>query len=312
MRLSIRWKIVLLTCLGICLSFVVFSFVVRHVLVADHTRQIKAEDVQMTEVLARNIRQYLDNAFNVERMVTMYPDLMQRPEEEQQKILQNAIMAYPAYELLAITDMNGSQTARSSGVKTNRADRLWFIKFILNRKSDVSSVYHSGYSLYPIITLVQGIYQEGQAEGLVMADIRTDDLREFIQSYNADSDCDAYLLDQVGTAIASPGMDAGKSGMYNFATRERTTIKQDENGYSVYDTLGRLVLEHDSFHVDPGLHKVIVSAMTKESGTTEYVDEKGERQLCSYRAIDMPEMEGRWTLVLVRPYSSLVASMDEA
>lgn len=310
-HLSIRWRIVLLTCLGICLSFAIFSFVVRHVLVADHTRQIYAEDVQMTDVLARNIRQYINSAFEVERMVTMYPDLMQRPETEQRKILRNAIMAYPAYELLAITDMSGNQTARSSGVKTNRADRLWFIKFILNRKSDVSSVYHSSYSLYPIITLVQGVYREEQTEGLVMADIRTDELREFIRSYNAYSECDAYLLDQVGTAIACPGMDAGSEEMCNFATRTKTTIRRDRNALPVYDTLGRLVLDHDSFHVDPGLHKVIVSAMTRESGTAEYVDEKGEQQLCSYHAIDMPEMEGRWTLVLVRPYSSLVASMDE-
>ena len=311
MRHSIRWKLVMITCLGICLSFAVFTLVVRHVLVADHTQQIREGDIQMTDVLAKNIRQYIGNAFNVERMLTDYPHLMQRSEAEQTQLLHNMIEIHPIYELLAITDMNGMQTARSRGVKTNRADRLWFIKFVLNGKPDVSPVYHSAYSLHPIITLVQGIYQDGQAEGLVMADIRTDELQEFIMRYNEGSDCRAYLLDQVGTAIAQPDMETDE-GMYNFATRERTFVERNEDGYPVYDRLGRLVLGHEPFSVDPGLHKVIVSAMSQEKGTAEYVDAHGERQLCAYRAIDMPQMDGHWTLVLVRPYSTIADSMVSA
>ena len=57
----------------------------------------------------------------------------------------------------------------------------------------------------PIVTITKGIYDEnGSAVGLIMADIRTTYLQQIIRSCNNDPDCEVYLLDNDGNAIAAP------------------------------------------------------------------------------------------------------------
>ena len=308
MKLSIRWQLVAIICAVIVISFAALMTIVKYVLVEDYAEIMRSNDVQLTYIIGRDINQSLESAFAVERMVASYPNLFAMPEQEQRILLQNLRKEERDYELLAIINMDGMQIARSLGKNGDRSNRSWFREFKETGKNVISTPYYSTSTKNLIITLVHGIYENGTPKGMVMADIDTQSVQDFIRSYNDNSECKIYLLDQTGTTIAQP-KELG-DGIFNYNTMERLNLMTDETGNIVSDSRGDPVLKKQSFSVPSGQLRVIRDALQGNVGSTVYEDQDGERYLCVYRPVNLPQSDEQWSLVFVRPYSSLTDAIQ--
>ena len=303
MKFSLRWQLVSIICVVIVISFAAFIGIVRFVLFDEYKQKMRSEDVQLTYVLGRDINQSLETAFAVERMAAAHPALLSLPNLEQRIFLQKLRDGAKSFELLAIVDMDGMQIARSLGKNGDRSDREWFRKFKETGGNVISAPYYSSYTRNLVITLIQGIYENGVPRGMIMADINTENIQNFIRSFNDNSECSIYLLDQNGSTIAQP-KEMGE-GIFNYNTMERTNILTDGEGNVVCDAQGDPVLETQSFSASSGQIRMMREALAGKVGSTTIEDENGEQYLCVYRPVNLPYVQDRWALVFVRPYSSL-------
>lgn len=308
MKLSIRWQLVAIICAVIVISFAALMATVKYVLMDDYVQKLQDNDIQLTYVISRDISQSLETAFAIERVVAAYPYLLTMPENEQCILLQKLKEGESSYELLAILDNDGNQIARSLGKNGNRATRPWFRKFKATEKDVISAPYYSAYTHNIILTLVHGIYEKGRPIGMIMADLDTTSIQEFIHSYNANSECDMYLLDQDGNTISLPSRMG--EGIFNYRTMERLVPVKDESGKILLNESGDIMMEKQSFSVPSGMIRIMGDAMNNSVGSTVYDDDSGNRYICVYRTVNLPHVDDNWTLVLVRPYSSLEGAID--
>ncbi len=303
MKLSIRWQLVAIICAVIVVSFAALLATVKYVLMDDYVQKLRDNDIQLTYVISRDISQSLETAFAIERAAAAYPYILSMSENDQRILLQKIKEGENSFELLAIIDTDGNQLARSLGKNANRSTRPWFRKFKETEKDVISAPYYSSYSQNLIITLIHGIYEKGHATGMLMADMDTTSIQEFIKSYNKNSECDIYLLDQNGNSISQP--ETMGEGIFNYRTMERLNPVREDSGQMVRNSNGDPIIEKQTFSIPSGLLHVMNEAMAGKAGSTVYDDEKGNRYLAVYRTVNLPHVDDNWTLVMSRPYSSL-------
>lgn len=210
MKVSIYKKHAFVISLALLVTVLAFMGIVHWAVLGYYEQKVRMGDAQLTHVLARHVERSLRAEDEVISMLADYPDLYHLSKPEQQFVLLKTVRDHPHYELLAIVNMEGDQIARSWGENGARGDREWFLQFQKTGHGAVSDVYTSRSTGNSIVTITKGLYDaSGNAEGLIMADIRTTDLRNLIASMNSDPDCDIYLLDGSGNTIAAPdGKDA--------------------------------------------------------------------------------------------------------
>ena len=214
MKASINEKYTAVVSTALLATVLAFMGIVHVAVVGYYEQKVRMGDSQLTHILATHIERNIRAEDEVIGMLADYPDIMERPVEQQQFILLKTARNHPHYELLSTVDMNGDQIARSWGEGGPRGDRAWFLDFKRTHHGAISDVYVSRSTGNDIVTITKGIFDASRNPvGLIMADIRTTDLKNLIQSANSDPDCEVYLLDNGQNIIAAPdGRDADDVG----------------------------------------------------------------------------------------------------
>ncbi|MBR1420894.1 MAG: GGDEF domain-containing protein [Selenomonadaceae bacterium] len=307
MKLSIRWQMVSIICTVIFISFVAFFAIVRYVLVEDYERFTRESDAQVTQMLARNIRQSIEKAFAFERAITTYPDLMNISIEQQRTLIQRMRREETSYELLAIVNLNGEQVTRNVGANQDQSRNPFFKEFMKAPSGFISPVYFSDTTQDMIITMTQGVFSGLNLAGFIRADVNMQTIQHFIHRFNGTSECSAYLLDQYGNTIAQP--DEAGDGIFNYKTMERTSIVWDDQGKAVKNSRNELVLKKEPFAAPTGKEQVMRRALENESGSFTY-DYQDETFFCTYQTIYLPVNNSKWTLVIIRSSDTIIDSLN--
>ncbi|MDR3566320.1 MAG: methyl-accepting chemotaxis protein, partial [Negativicutes bacterium] len=306
---SIRHQFIFMNCSLVILAIVVSMSVSYFLIASDYEKNIKQTNTVMAESLAANIGQFMQNAYNLNAQLAVNADMLGEDREKQKKILQDTVKTYPFFQLLVSHKLNGDQTARSSGVLANRADRWWFKKFMADKKSYITKSYYSVAGNMAVTTAVNGIYNGDELVGLMMADIETATLQQMVEKFNFGTGSYAYLLDGDGVVVAHP--DKGQvAELYNYKSQKKVVLKKDGQGNIVRDEKGNEQVEEVAFAVPAKLKVIIDSALKGEKGVGEYVDGNGDEYICAYRSVPMPGNSDPWSLIMVQKRSAAFAFIN--
>ncbi|MBP2638557.1 MAG: diguanylate cyclase [Firmicutes bacterium] len=311
MKISIRRQLILITCFLIVLAIVSTSIISFSLISKDYEEKIQYNNSVMAESLASNIIQFMQNAYMVNQSVAEFPGLSNLDAAKQTELLVDTTKRYPFLQLLAIHNLNGEQTARSSGSLANRSERWWFKKFMAERKSFITTPYYSVFSESPITTIVHGIYLNGTLTGLLMADIEVKKLQQMVEGYNLGEGSYAYLLDDEGAVIAHPDRQQ-VTELYNYKTMTKQVLVRNASGEILKDESGYEITEKVSFEVSPDLQGIIRKVLAGNIGEGEYRDLNGEPYVCTYRAMSLPGSTKPWGLIVVQKKSAAMAFMGQA
>ena len=223
MKMPISKQLVFFSCGLIFAALITLIVFVHQVLAVNYEQQIRANDMQLTQLLARNVYQTMDSAATAEKFIAEYDGIMTVNEDTRRKVLRDMRSFRSWYELLAIIDMNGMQIARSDGENQNRADRKWYRDFVATKEDSISPVYFSATSGNPVVTAIKGIGDKNNPQGMVMADMSCDAIQKIIDIHNDSNVAEAYLLDAEGNAIARPNHgQSDDNELYNYFTLQKT------------------------------------------------------------------------------------------
>lgn len=308
---SIRRRLIAMVSMLIILALGISMSVSFYLLADDfveHNRQINAT---LAESLAHNIRQFMENAYAISNELAKNPDVESFEPKRQERALNSVIERYAFYQLLIVHRPDGNQTARTSGVLTNRADRWWFKKFIAEEKSYIGNSYYSVFSNTPVTTMVHGIYDGGELTGVLMSNIEVATLQPMVEKYSAGLGRYAYLLDGDGVVVAHPDKKQIEE-LYNYKTQKKYLLKRDAFGNALRDDKGNEVTEEVDFYISPSLQEIIRLVASGESGISEYSDENGEAYVCAYRSIPLPGGSDPWKLIMVQKKNVALAFINDA
>ncbi|WP_021169746.1 Oxygen sensor protein DosP [Sporomusa ovata DSM 2662] len=309
MQFSIRHQLTLIICSLILLAMV-STLMISHFLISeDYESKMQYNLQTTTESLAFNIAQFMQNAYNVNQLIAEYPDLKNLDSQKQYQLLTEIKRKYPFYQVLTIQDLNGDQTAKTSGSLVNRSERWWFKKFIAERQPYISQSYYSVFSDSPVTSIIQGIYSQGKLYGILLADIEIKQLQQMVETYSAGGESYAYLLDGEGVVIAHPDRQQAAE-LYNYKTMKKKVLLRDLAGIPLRDEKNNEVTEEIPFELAPSLQTIVAKVTAGEIGTGEYIGTNGEKYMCAYRAIPIPGKSKPWSLIVVQEKRTVMAFMD--
>lgn len=298
MRLSIRWQLMGIVSTVIVVVFIGFLAISKMALVDNFEERVADNDALLVDVLSRSITKTLQASDEVAGGLSAYPKLWSLPHMEQQAMLQSVIRHNPAYELLALVDMDGQQIARSSGVNADRSDREWFRQFKeKNSAASLSKVYFSATTGNIIVTLTEGVFVDGAPVGMVMADISTEEIQQVVEKYSSAEDCQMYLLDDKGNAVL--GIENEKDGgIHNYY--DMTCIRTTED-----PIVGSAMIKvhKEKFTLDDEMLSLIRRALNDESGSELVSFADGSRYFTTHKDIEIPSLGVSWHLLMLRDYN---------
>ncbi len=312
MKMPISKQLVFFSCGLIFAALITLIVFVHQVLAVNYEQQIRANDMQLTQLLARNVYQTMDSAATAEKFIAEYDGIMTVNEDTRRKVLRDMRSFRSWYELLAIIDMNGMQIARSDGENQNRADRKWYRDFVATKEDSISPVYFSATSGNPVVTAIKGIGDKNNPQGMVMADMSCDAIQKIIDIHNDSNVAEAYLLDAEGNAIARPNHgQSDDNELYNYFTLQKTVAEKNAAGQLLFDETGKPLLRREPFTAPYDLVEIMKETAAGKVGNREFTDTKGERYFCFYRPVNLPNISTRWSLLVVRPYKSVTAALAD-
>lgn len=307
---SIRQQFTLIICSLILLAMLSTLMISYSLISEDYEKKMQYNNSVMAESLASNIAQFMQNAYNINQLIAQYHDLAKLDAAKQEEILVDTASRYPFFQLLAINNLKGDQTAKSSGTLGNRAERWWFKHFMAERQPYISKTYYSVTSESPITTIVHGVYSNGNLAGLLMADIEISKLQQMVENYNSGAGSYSYLLDGEGAVIAHPDRQQ-VAELYNYKTMKKKVLLRDSNGNMLKDYKNNEITREFNFEVAPSLQIIVAKVMAGEIGVGEYTDLEGETYICAYRSILLPGASKPWSLIVVQKKSAAMAFMGQ-
>ena len=306
---SIRHQIIFMNCSLVIFAIIVSMSVSYYLISSDYEKNIKQSNSVMAESLAANIGQFMQNAYNLNAQLAVNGDMLSNDGQKQKSILEDTTKRYPFFQLLASHNINGDQTARSSGALANRADRWWFKKFMTEKKSFITKSYYSIAGNMAVTTAVNGMYSGDKLVGVMMADIETTTLQQMVEKYNFGTGSYAYLLDGDGVVVAHP--DKGQvAELYNYKSQKKIILKKDSQGNISRDEKGNQQTEEADIAVPVTLKNIIDKVSKGEIGVGQFIDGNGDDYLCAYRSIPMPGGSDPWNLIMVQKKSAAFAFIN--
>jgi len=305
---SIRHQLTVMICSLIVLTLTTALLISYYLVAADYEEKMQQNNAVMAESLGSNITQFMQNSYNVTTLIAKYPDLATVDAAKQGQLLVDTGIHYPFFQLLAVLDLRGNQTARSSGPLANRAERFWFKKFLAEKDPYITKTYYSLTSESPITTIVHGVYTDNKLVSILMVDIEVKKLQDMVDGYNSGAGSYAYLLDGTGGVIAHPDR-AQVTDMYNYKTMKKSVLVRDVSGKIIRDEQNNEITQEIDFTVSPSMQKIVTKAMTGEIGVGEYTDLNGDKNICAYRTIVLPGMSDPWSLIVVQKKSMALSFM---
>ena len=307
---SIRHQFMFINCILVVLAIMVSMSVSYYLISSDYKRNIIQTNAVVAESLAANIGQFMQNAYNLSDQLAVNGEMRGNDGAKQKKILEDTVRRYPFFQQLASHKLNGDQTARSSGVLANRADRWWFKQFMADKKSYITKSYYSIAGNMAVTTAVNGMYNGDELVGVMMADIETTTIQKMVEKYNSGTGSYAYVLDGEGVVVAHPDKDQ-VSELYNYKSQKKFILKKDAQGNIIRDAKGNEQIDEVPFAVPEKLKNIIDKVLKGETGTGEYTDQNGDDFICTYRSIPMPGGSAPWNLIMVQKKSVALAFIDD-
>jgi methyl-accepting chemotaxis protein len=306
---SIRHQFMFINCTLVVFAIVVSMSVSYCLISSDYQKNIKQTNTVMAESLAANIGQFMQNAYNLNAQLAVNGDMIGNDGEKQKRMLEDMVKRYPFFQQLASHKLNGDQTARSSGILANRADRWWFKKFMTDKKSYITKSYYSIAGNMAVTTAVNGMYNGDELVGVMMADIETSTIQSMVEKYNFGTGSYAYVLDGDGVVVAHPDKSQ-VAELYNYKSQKKIILKKDAQGNIIRDAKGNEQMDEVDFTVPTQLKDIIDKVLKGETGVGEYIDEKGDEYICTYRSVPMPGGSDHWNLIMVQQKSAALAFLN--
>ena len=293
---SIRQKLLVYIMLLVSTPIVITTAMNIITMQKNYETELAENNMMLASSIADQVSAFITEAYSMTEQVALNKIINYTPEE-QNEILMNIYRKHPYFEQLYVQDIEGRQTAMTSGDLLDVSDRWWFIKAKEEQASFVSKSYFDLISNAPVATIAIPIYDGDKALGVMAVDIKLDELQKRVQKYNEGSRY-AFVIDGEGVVIAHPD-SMQISELYNYKTLKKTLLKRDEKGAVIADENRNHVTEEQDIEVPDELKQIIEKALNGEEGSASYKDSKGVNVVSAYKSISLPGNSDNWAVITV-------------
>jgi methyl-accepting chemotaxis protein len=283
---SIKMSLLVLIISVFAVSFLFVNVFGSFLISSFYQEQIEKNHRNLALSISLNVKSFIEKAYSITEQIAANSDIYGFVPEEQEAVLKDTIKRHPYFDLFFIQDVEGQQSARSSGNLGNRANRWWFIQIMNDKKPFVSKSYYSLTGNIPVTSAILPIYDEiGVLQGIMGSDIKLDSLQTIVENFSDETT--AFIIDGEGVVIAHPDK-RHVSELYNYQKMEKTVLVYDDNDKVLIDESGNQVTEQKPIEISESEREIIQKVMAGETGFARVKTLDGDSRYAYYTPIELP------------------------
>ncbi len=306
---SIFVKIMFPMMIIVCLSAIAILSITDYLFNNAYENQIKTQNVDSCKFISQSVESFMSKAYSITEELACSDAIITMNHDIQTPIVEGTAERNDYFELIYIQDMNGDQTARSSGELGNRANRWWFIQMLEQNEPFVSKSYYSVNTNMTCASIFFPLVENNQTIGILATDIKLATLQSLVEEFSdTESGKISYIIDGEGNVVAHPE-SVYYEELYNYKTLTRTVTQKDENGNTLYDADGNILTEEMKITVSDEYTEMIASVMAGETGSAE-VKDNGKTYYADYAPVKLDGFSDSWSVVTLQDKSKAMSLMN--
>ncbi len=307
---SIFIKVMLPMILIVFFTAVSILYITEQFFDSAYEKQIKAQNKDSCSFISQSVASFMSRAYTVTEEMANQDSIITMEHEIQTPVVEGVAERNDYFELIYIQDMNGDQTARSSGELGNRAGRWWFIQMLEQNKPFVSKSYYSVNTNMTCASIFFPLIQDGQTIGILATDIKLATLQSLVEEFSdSESGKISYIIDGEGNVVAHPE-SVYYEELYNYKNLTRTITKQDDNGNTLYDEAGNILTEECPITVSDSYKDMIESVMAGKTGFMEVTD-GGISYYANYAPVELGGYSDSWSVITLQDKEKALSLMRQ-
>ncbi len=307
---SIFYKIMFPMVIIVCLSAIAILFATGILFDNTYETQIQIQNKNSSNFISQSVERFMDKAYAVAEELANYNAILTMKNKVQTPIIKGTVERNDYFELIYIQDMNGDQTARTSGELGNRAGRWWFIQMLEQNEPFVSKSYYSVNTNMTCASIFLPLVKNNETIGIFAADIKLAMLQSIVEEFSdKESGKISYIIDSEGNVVAHPE-SLYYEELYNYKNLTRTIAKKNDAGEVIYDAEGNILTEEMPIEVSKEYSDMIKSVMSGKSGSDEIVD-GDTAYYVSYAPVELAGASDSWSVVTLQDKSKAILLMKK-
>jgi len=302
-------KIMLPMILIMCFSAAAILSITEQLFNNTYEQQIKSQNDDSCLFISQSVQSFMNKAYAITEELAYSDAILTMDHDIQTPIVEGTAARNDYFELIYIQDMNGDQTARSTGELGNRANRWWFIQMQQQNQPFVSKSYYSVNTNMACASIFLPLVKKNKTIGILATDIKLTTLQSLIEEFSdIDSGKISYILDGEGTIVAHPESIYYEE-LYNYKNLTKTVAQKDADGQILYDEQGNIRTEEYTIDVSEEYANMIASVMKGDSNFTEVID-NGRTYYASYAPVKLDGISDSWSVVTLQDKQKAMSLMN--
>lgn len=307
---SIFSKFMIPVILIVCIFAGVILTVTGNLLNSAYEKKIIEHNKDTSSFIAQSVGGFMDKAYTLTEEMAVSEAILTMDNKTQTPIVEGTAQRNDYFELIYIQDMNGDQTARSSGELGNRAERWWFTQMLETKKPFVSKSYYSVNTNMACASIFYPLVSDDKMIGIFATDIKLATLQSLVEEYSDLEDGRvSFIIDGEGTVIAHPE-SVYYEELYNYKNLTRTISKKDSSGNTLYDESGNILTEEKSITVSKDYAAMVSEVMSGKDGSVEITDQ-GIEYYASYAPVALGGYSDTWSVITLQNKDNALSVMQQ-
>ncbi|MBC2582206.1 methyl-accepting chemotaxis protein [Clostridium sp. DJ247] len=299
-RSSLKFKLVSFIVLLIVVVVILLSTITDYIIKKNLLSYVKNNNLSIAKSIADSSEKFIEKSYSLTCELAENSDIVNLDASKQKTVLINTINRNPYFDLIYLQNVDGNQTARSSGELGNRANRWWFIEEMKKKKPFVTKSYYSLMGNTAVASIISPVYDNNKNLIKILgSDLKLDELQKLVEKYNKQNDITAYIIDGDGNVLAHTEKNQVQE-LYNYKTLKKTVLVKDSQGKVLLDEKGNQKTEQKDVKVPTELGIISKKVLTGDSGTTEYTDLNGNKVISSYTPVNLPGDSDKWGVITIK------------
>ncbi|PAB55938.1 methyl-accepting chemotaxis protein [Anaeromicrobium sediminis] len=261
--------------------------------------EIESKHINMADSICKNVEEFLHKSYLITEQLANNNDIRSFIGEEQTEVIKENIKRNEYFELIYIQDVNGDQTARTSGNLGNRASRWWFKQMMEDKKPFLSKSYISIANGNAVSSVFFPVYEKEELKGILGTDVNLKTFQELVEKFNIGQGSYIYIVDSQGQLVAHPDKTLVEE-QYNYITLKRSDYEKDGSGNKLKDSNGKFKYKEKDIKVSDKLLEITKEALSGKKGFVQYENIEGEQVVSAYTPIKVPGNSKDWAVITVQ------------
>lgn len=302
---SIKKKLTTIILIGVLIPFITYNLVNHFYTLRSLERQAFSSNLDLNRVIGGTVEEFFEKVYSVSENLISCPEINYEKPEVQKKYIEDMYKRNDFLKLISITDANGIQIARSSGLNIDTSKRTWMKTVKKELRPFTADAHFSDRDNSVIVSAVYPIMPNADFIGAMAIEVDLSAIRERLNNFKSKKNAIAYIVDNEGNIIFQSDKEVLNEKI-NLITRQKTVLIRDGNNDVLLDINNNQSEKQEHIAVNQSLSEAAKDAIQGGAGSKIYYEGK-IKKILSYTNIKVKHGNGDWAVLVVEDYNNAMS-----